>query len=75
MDEATKKQLEHVTDFTVEVGWRHQYCGIKKLVRESVTYYFIDNLFYFDRPNLYDYGDDGERFAFFQQAVIERCSK
>ena len=71
MDEATKKQLEHVTDFTVEVGWRHQYCGIKKLVRESVTYYFIDNLFYFDRPNLYDYGDDGERFAFFQQAVIE----
>ena len=71
LDEATKKQLEHVTDFTVEVGWRHQYCGIKKLVKESVTYYFVDNLFYFDRPNLYDYGDDGERFAFFQQAVIE----
>lgn len=25
----------------------------------------------FDRPGIYGYYDDGERFAFFQQAVIE----
>ncbi|WP_423189921.1 glycogen synthase GlgA [Alkalibacterium sp. f15] len=75
LDKKTQEKLEHVTDFTVGVGWRQQYCGIKKLVKESVTYYFIDNLFYFDRPNLYDYGDDGERFAFFQQAVIEMLEK
>jgi len=75
LDEETKAQLEDVTDFTVEVGWRHQYCGIKKLEKDSVTYYFIDNLFYFDRSGLYDYGDDGERFAFFQQAAIEMLEK
>lgn len=75
MDGDTIKELEHVTDFTVEVGWRKQYCGVKRLEREAVTYYFIDNLFYFDRANLYDYGDDGERFAFFQQAVIEMLEK
>lgn len=71
LDEETINNLEDVAEFTVEVGWRKQYCGIKQLKRDGVTYYFIDNLFYFDRPNLYDYGDDGERFAFFQQAVIE----
>ena len=75
MNEETIEQLEDVTDFKVKVGWRQQYCGVKKLVKDSVTYYFIDNLFYFDRPNLYDYGDDGERFAFFQQAVIEMLEK
>jgi starch synthase len=75
MDEETKAQLVDVTDFTVEVGWRKQYCGIKKLEKDSVTYYFIDNLFYFDRSELYDYGDDGERFAFFQQAAIEMLEK
>ncbi|MCC5889191.1 MAG: glycogen synthase GlgA [Alkalibacterium sp.] len=64
-------ELEDVTSFTVEVGWRNQHCGIKQLKRDGVIYYFVDNLFYFDRENLYDYGDDGERFAFFQQAVIE----
>ncbi len=75
LKEDTLTELEDVTDFTVEVGWRKQYCGVKKLVRDGVTYYFIDNLFYFDRPNLYDYGDDAERFAFFQQAAIEMLGK
>ncbi|WP_343754274.1 glycogen synthase GlgA [Alkalibacterium iburiense] len=75
LDEETKNSLKDVVEFTVEVGWRKQHCGIKQLKRDKVTYYFIDNLFYFDRPNLYDYGDDGERFAFFQQAVIEMLEK
>ncbi|WP_208560956.1 glycogen synthase GlgA [Marinilactibacillus kalidii] len=68
-------QLKDVTSFNVRVGWRNQYCGIKELVQDNVTYYFIDNLFYFDRENLYDYGDDGERFAFFSLAVIEMMEK
>jgi len=71
MDNEYKEQLEDVDDFMVEVGWREQYVGIKRLKKDGVTYYFIDNLFYFDRPDLYGYGDDAERFAFFQQAAIE----
>lgn len=69
--EKYKEQLEDVTDFTVEVGWRNQYCGIKQLVMDNVTYYFIDNEFYFGRDGLYGYGDDAERFAYFQLAAIE----
>ncbi|WP_281165721.1 glycogen synthase GlgA [Liquorilactobacillus sicerae] len=68
-------QAEYLFDFTVNVGWRKQYCGVKTLVYQDVRYYFIDNLYYFGRPNLYGYYDDGERFAFFQQAVIEVMEK
>lgn len=75
MAEKYQQQCEHLFDFTVEVGWRKQYCGVKRLNFEGVTYYFIDNLYYFDRKELYGYYDDGERFAFFQMAVIELMEK
>lgn len=72
MGEEYKEQLEDATDFTVKLGdWRDTYCGIKQLKQDGVTYYFIDNLEYFDREDLYGYDDDAERFAFFQLAVIE----
>jgi len=58
-------------EFTVQVGWRRQYCGIETLEKDGVTFYFVDNEFYFKRPGLYGYGDDGERFAFFCEAALE----
>ncbi|WP_086314316.1 starch synthase [Enterococcus sp. 7F3_DIV0205] len=75
MPDTYKEQCEDVVDFYVDVGWRHQYCGIKRLIRQGVTYYFIDNLYYFDRDKLYGYYDDGERFAFFSLAIIEMLEK
>ncbi len=57
--------------FEVELAWRHLYCGIKSLCKDGVTYYFIDNEYYFKRPALYGSFDDGERFAFFAMAVVE----
>ena len=27
----------------VDLSWRHQYCGIKSLEKDGVTFYFIDN--------------------------------
>ncbi|MGX7196618.1 glycogen synthase GlgA [Enterococcus olivae] len=66
-----KEQLEDVMDFTISVGWRQQYCGVKRLWMNGLTYYFIDNMYYFDRESLYGYYDDGERFAFLQMAIIE----
>jgi starch synthase len=72
MGEKYKNQLEDVADFTVKLGdWRETYVGVKQLKNNGVTYYFIDNLDYFNREELYGYGDDAERFAFFQLAVIE----
>ncbi len=57
--------LEYVTNYSVPVGWRSQYCGLFKTERNGVTYYFLDNEYYFKRRGLYGFYDDGERFAFF----------
>ena len=54
----------------VDLAWRHSYCGLFSLERDGVTWYFIDNEQYFDRPGLYGYMDDGERFGFFSRAVV-----
>ncbi len=56
---------------TVRLSWREQYCGVYSLVKDGVTYYFIDNEYYFNRPALYGQYDDGERYAFFCMAVME----
>ncbi len=59
---------------TVRLSWRNQYCGIWSTVREGVTFYFIDNEYYFKRKSLYGSFDDGERFAFFGKAILELIS-
>ena len=64
-----KMKEECITD--VWLSWRRQYCGIYSLVKDGVTYYFIDNEYYFNRPTLYGEYDDGERFAFFCMATLE----
>lgn len=66
-----KQKLQFVKWFTVPVGWRNQYCGIFQYQYNEVIYYFIDNEYYFNRDGLYGYFDDGERFAFFNRAVLE----
>ena len=65
------EQLELVTEISVRLAWRNQYCGIWKIEKNGVIFYFIDNLFYFDRKTLYGSFDDGERFAFFSKCILE----
>ncbi len=38
---------------------------------DGVPFYFVEHQGYFERDGLYGYPDDGERFAFFQKAVLE----
>lgn len=71
IDEKLKGQMEFIKSITVPVAWRKQYCGIFKAKHQGVTYFFIDNEYYFKRDSLYGYFDDGERFAFFSRAVLE----
>ncbi|WP_026675063.1 glycogen synthase GlgA [Alkalihalobacterium bogoriense] len=71
IDNAFKQKMHHLTSFTVHVSWRKQYCGIETLTKEGITYYFIDNEYYFKREFLYGYDDDAERFTFFCHAVLE----
>ena len=64
-------QLNFLCYDYVDLAWRHIYCGIFTLEKDGVTWYFLDNEQYFDRPELYGYLDDGERFAFFSRAVVQ----
>ena len=66
-----KENLKYIHNFTVNVGWRNQYCGILEYEHEGVKFYLLDNEYYFNRGGLYGYYDDGEKFAFFDRAVLE----
>ncbi|MDR1021149.1 MAG: glycogen synthase [Synergistaceae bacterium] len=71
LDADWRGKLKYVTSFTVPVGWRNQYCGLYELSWRGMTWYFLDNEYYFKRPGLYGFYDDGERFAFFSRAILE----
>ena len=64
-------QVEDLFYFEISVGWRRQYVGVKRLVLNGVSFYFIDNQHYFFRGHVYGDFDDGERFAYFQLAAVE----
>lgn len=66
-----REKIVHINQIYVKVGWRDQYCGIEECVYDGVTYYFIDNEYYFGRDRLYGFGDEAEMFAFFSRAVLE----
>ena len=58
----------------IRLSWRSQYCGVFTLRKDGVTYYFVDNEYYFKRERIYGEYDDGERFAFFSRAVVDLLS-
>lgn len=55
----------------VALAWRYQYCGVFTQKYDGVTYYFLDNEYYFKRNGIYGHYDDAERFAFFSKAALE----
>ena len=69
--EQWRRQMTFRRYIYVDLGWRHEYCGLFSLERQGVTWYFVDNEKYFRRGRLYGEFDDGERFAFFSHAVID----
>lgn len=71
MDPAWREKLTYLTNKQIVLNWRNQYCGVFSLVYQKVTYYFLDNEYYFKRGQLYGEYDDAERFAFFCRAVID----
>lgn len=74
--EKWRSKMEHLLYFYVNLGWRRQYVGIEKLTVNDITYYFVDNEYYFGRSYIYGLGgDEGERFAFFDRAVMEALPK
>ena len=71
IEEKLTADLENLGNFSISLGWREQYVGVFHKVVEGVTYYFIDNEYYFN--GFAPYGDmyaDIEKFAFFSKAVL-----
>lgn len=66
-----RAEMTFLTSITVDVAWRKQYCGIFTAVSGGVTYYFLDNEYYFKRDGIYGFYDDCERFVFYSRSVLE----
>ena len=66
-----RRKMSFLGNIYVPLAWRNQYCGIFRCKQDGVTYYFLDNEYYFKRNGCYGFYDDGERFAFFSRGVME----
>ncbi len=72
MSQEMKDKLRYRDHFYLDFNWTNEYVGILEAENDGVTYYFVDNEYYFNgfRP----YGDnmqfEVEKFAFFSKAVL-----
>lgn len=68
---------QHHQDFSLElvfqISMKYQDVPVQvwSVFVKDVKFYFIEHQGYFERENIYGYADDGERFAYFQKAVLE----
>jgi starch synthase len=72
MSSRWKAMLNYLEDFKMHIAGQEQYVGILTCVYENITFYFIDNEYYFNGSAPYD-GDQKwniEKFAFFSKAVL-----
>ena len=71
ISQSLKEKMSFLGSFYVKISWRKTYCGVFCTEYDGITFYFIDNEQYFNRPNTYGEYDDSERFAFFSKAVLD----
>ena len=70
-----REEMTFRKNFNVSLAWRQVYCGLFELKRDGVTFWFVDNEYYFKRHQLYGHFDDCERFAYFSRAVLEATAQ
>ena len=73
--EEYRRVMRKIDEFYVQLAWRQQYCGVFELKDKGVTYYFLDNEYYYKRSSLYGSFDDGERYAFFCKALLDMARR
>ena len=71
MKQSYRDMLSHYCDLTFRLGWRTTGASVYTCSLDGVTYFFLENHYYFDRVKIYGEFDDAERFAFFSRAVVE----
>lgn len=69
--EKWKEKMKFITHFYLDLNWRRQYVGILELKYNGITYYFLDNEYYFSGETPYgNIYEDVEKFAFFSKAAL-----
>lgn len=69
------QDLTWCASYTVNINYREVPVTVYSQTVGKVAYFFIQHQGYFERDALYGYEDDGERFAYFQKAVIEMLNQ
>ena len=66
-----QQQMEYMTNFYINMSGRMIYVGVFQMVLDGVTFYFIDNEYYFSGDRIYEDGLwDLEKFAYFSKAAL-----
>ena len=71
--EKFRNEFEYLGHFYLGLGGKFAdtHCGVMRYELDGITYYFIDNLFYFGGEKPYgDIRGDVEKFTFFSKAVL-----
>lgn len=69
------KDFTRIRDYSVSINYHEVPVALYTQEIDGVIYYFIENQHYFEREELYGYKDDGERFGYFQKAVLEMLNQ
>ncbi len=68
-------ELELIRQYSVQIKYQEVPVRLLATNVDGVEYYFIEHQGYFERDGMYGYEDDGERFAYFQKAVMEMLNQ
>lgn len=66
-----RDQMTYINHFYMDISGKSQYVGVFEMCHEGITFYFVDNEYYFSGAK--PYGDllwDLEKFAFFSKAAL-----
>lgn len=69
------QDLTWCASYTVNINYQEVPVTIYSQTIGKVAYFFVQHHGYFERGTLYGYQDDGERYAYFQKAVIEMLNQ
>ena len=70
-----RHEFTYIKSYSVSINYVETPVNLLSYQLNGVTFYFIEHAGYFEREGLYGYIDDGERFAFYQKAVLEMCNQ
>ena len=72
MEKKFLENMHFLCHFYVDLNWRRQYVGVFEATYRGITYYLIDNEFYFAGDQPYNHlHEDVEKFAYFSKAVLQ----